>query len=187
MFDYFKSKGDMYESLISYVYQQLSWASDRDIEVLSNQKIKGKSGQEHQIDVYYEFQQNGVIHKVIIECKNHEKKVEKGMIQSFKAVLDDIGNATGIFASFNGFQSGAREFAKYYDIELVEGHEMPMLAKVLSKRIAVLLPGDKVIGQPFWTLMEIQNNSITGTYSCIKENTIGLLYHKSSFRSSRET
>ncbi len=55
---------------------------------------KGKNDTEWIIQIrFYEFQQNGVIHKVIIECKNHQRKIEKGMIQSFKGVLDDVGNA----------------------------------------------------------------------------------------------
>lgn len=178
MFKQFKNKADRFESLIQYVYQQLSWSSDREIEVLRNQKIIGKSGQEHQIDVYYEFQQNGVIHKVIIECKNHQRKIEKGMIQSFKGVLDDVGNATGIFASTNGFQSGAIEYAKYYDIELVTGREMPMLAKLAAMKIAIMLPDEKVIGQPFWTIMECMDGKVTGTYACVRKKTIALFMSK---------
>ena len=178
MFKGFKNKGDKYESLIRYVYEQLSWASDRDIEVLRNQRIKGKSKQEHQIDVYYEFEQNGVTHKVIIECKNHKRRIDKGMIQSFKGVLDDIGNATGIFASANGFQKGAKKYAQYYDIELIEGNELPMLGKVLATKVGFMLPDENVVGQPFWTLMEVQNGSITGTYQCVGKNVIGLFMSK---------
>lgn len=100
------------------------------------------------------------------------------MIQSFKGVLDDVGNATGIFASTNGFQSGAIEYARYYDIELVTGREVPMLAKLSAMKIAVLLPDEKVIGQPFWTLMEDIDGVITGTYMCVQKNTIVLFISK---------
>lgn len=178
MFKGFRNKGDKYESLIQYVYQQLSWANDREIEVKRNQKLKGKSGNEHQIDVYYEFEQNGIKHKVIIECKNHKRKVDKGMVQSFKSVLDDIGNATGVFASYKGFQSGAERFAQYHDIELVSGSELPMLAKTISKSLEVLLPDKNVVGQPFWTIMEEIDGRNTGTYLTITENTIGLFISK---------
>ncbi|WP_373598708.1 restriction endonuclease [Paraclostridium bifermentans] len=173
-----KNTGKQYEELVRYVYEQLSNFSGKNIKVERNVKIVGKSGTTHQIDVYYQFEMNGITHRVIIECKDHNKRVEKSMIQSFKGVIDDIGNCTGIFASRNGFQSGAKEYAKYYDIELISGGETPLLAKVLDKKIGILLPDKNIIGQPFWTIMKSENNDITGSYILIAENTIGLFISK---------
>lgn len=174
----FKNTGKQYEELIKYVYEQLSYFSGKDIEVQRNVKLKGKSGVLHQIDVYYEFEMNAIIHRVVIECKDHKQKVEKGMIQSFKAVIDDLGNCTGIFASRNGFQSGAVEYAKHYDIELITGGEFPLLGKVVAKKLEVILPKENVIGQPFWTIMQQENGKITGTYMCVSNKTIGLFISK---------
>ena len=174
----FFKKGKQYEDLIRYVYEQLSWMNNKNIKVERNVIITGKSGVKHQIDVYYQFELNNITHKVIIECKNHKGKVNKGMVQSFKSVINDIGNCTGIFASRNGFQSGAIDFAKFNDIELVSGSEYPLLAKVLSKKIAVLLPSEEVIGQPFWTIMETNDEGVTGTYITIDKNTLGLFLSK---------
>lgn len=169
-----KNTGKHYEELVEYVYKKISEFSRTPIKVERNIKKKGKSGLEHQIDVYYEFELNDITHKVIIECKDHKEKVEKSLVQAFKGVLDDIGNCTGIFVSRNGFQSGAIEYSKYYDIELVSGGELPLLSKVAIKSIGILLPDKSVMGEPFWTIMEVNNGKVTGTYICVEEKTIGL-------------
>lgn len=174
----FFKKGEQYEDLLRYVYQQLSWLNDKKVKVERNVFIIGKSGVKHQIDVYYEFEFNDIKHKVIIECKNHKRKVDKSMIQSFKAVVDEIGNCTGIFASSSGFQSGAIEYAKFSNIELVTGGQLPLLSKVIAKRLQILLPNKDVIGQPFWTIMEERDNTVTGTYITIDKNTLGLFMSK---------
>lgn len=169
-----KNTGKHYEKLVEYVYKKISEHSRTPIKVERNLKIKGKSGLEHQIDVYYEFELNDITHKVIIECKDYKDKVEKSLVQAFKGVLVDIGNCTGIFVSRNGFQSGAIEYAKYYDIELVSGGELPLLSKVASKSIGILLPDKSVMGEPFWTIMEADDGKVTGTYICVEDKTIGL-------------
>jgi hypothetical protein len=173
-----KNTGKQYENLLIYVYEQLSYFSGKDIKVERNVKLKGKSGVVHQIDVYYQFEMNGIMHKVVIECKDHKQKVEKSMIQSFKGVLDDLGNCVGIFASRNGFQSGAIEFAKHYDIELITGGELPLLSKVIAKKVATVLPNQSIVGQPFWTIMEEVEGKVTGTYICVSDKTIGLFMSK---------
>ena len=93
-------KGDEYESLIQYLYQTLS--EDSGIQVFSKYKIKGKSKVEHEIDVYYEFLKNDVIHRVIIECKDWNTKVVKEKIEALKAKIDDIPNSVGIIVSKKG-------------------------------------------------------------------------------------
>ncbi|MDF2883799.1 MAG: hypothetical protein K0R54_4363 [Clostridiaceae bacterium] len=173
-----RNDGKEYESLIKYVYDELSSYSKNDIKVERNIKLVGKSGCEHQIDVYYEFLVNGITHKVVIECKDHKKKVEKMLIQAFESTLNDIGGCNGIFASRNGFQKGALDYAKFARIELVSGGELPLLSRVLIRKIEEFLPDEKVIGQPFWTIMEEDDGRLTGIYNLISENTIGLFTSK---------
>ncbi len=83
----FKSKGDRLESLVQYVYQVLSNSSNQKIEVINKHDIIGKSGVKHNIDVYYQFNLNGITHKVIFECKNWKKKISKKKVLAFKSIL----------------------------------------------------------------------------------------------------
>ncbi len=83
-------------------------------------KLKGKSGCEHQIDVYWEYEIADNKHKVAIECKNYKSSIPKGKVQEFQGVLADLNNVNGIMVSSKGFQSGAKKYAKEYGISLKE-------------------------------------------------------------------
>ena len=89
------------------------------IAVQHNVKIKGRSGAVHQIDVYWEFKLAGVKYKTCIECKHFNRRVTKGYVAAFLTVIDDIGNATGIFATTVGYQKGAKTLAAAKDVRLL--------------------------------------------------------------------
>jgi hypothetical protein len=108
-----------YELLVKSVYQAiLRQEGVENIEVLHDQKIKGKSGVSHQIDVLWRFLRAGIEHLVIVECKNYGKSVELGDVRNFHGVVEDIKGAQGVMVSKVGFQSGATDFAKHYGIGL---------------------------------------------------------------------
>ena len=88
--------------------------------VQHNVKLKGRSGCEHQIDVYWEYEIAGNKHRVAIECKNYNSQVEVGNVRDFKGVLDDLNNVNGIMVSAQGYQSGAKRYAEEYGISLKE-------------------------------------------------------------------
>ena len=89
-------------------------------KVQHNVKLRGKSGCEHQIDVYWEYEIAGSLHRVAIECKNYNSPVEIGNVRDFKGVLDDLNNVNGIMVSAQGYQSGAKKYAEQYGILLKE-------------------------------------------------------------------
>lgn len=161
----FKNKGDRLESLIQYVYQVLSNYSGQKIEVKNKQNIMGKMGVPHNIDVYYQFDLNGITHRVLFECKNWNTRVSKEKIFAFKTILDDIPNSVGVFVSTKGFQSGAEQSENYYGIELISGSESSLLAIAVKKNLQIVLPDEDVVGAPFYCLMEINDDKkTTGTY-----------------------
>jgi hypothetical protein len=108
-----------YELIVKSIYEQiLKRDGVTNIEVKHNQSIKGKSGVSHQIDVMWRFKQASVEHVVVVECKNFSSTVELGDVRSFKSVLDDLGIARGLMVTKVGYQSGAKDFAKYNGIDL---------------------------------------------------------------------
>lgn len=88
--------------------------------VQHNVKLKGKSGFEHQVDVLWEYEKDGEVHRVAIECKNYNQKIPIGRVRDFFGVLYDIGNIKGIMACKEGYQDGAKKFADFYGISLKE-------------------------------------------------------------------
>lgn len=110
-----------YEQFTRYVYQQLvNMDVARETKVLHNVKLEGRSGQKHQIDVYWEHMIAGNKHRVAIECKNYSKPVSKDKVCAFKGVLDDLNGVNGIMVTKVGYQKGAKEYAKEYGISLKE-------------------------------------------------------------------
>ena len=80
-----------YELFTREIYQQLVDADTvKATKVQHNVKLEGKSGQKHQIDVYWEYEIAGVTHKVAIECKNYSKPIAIGKVRDFYGVLSDL-------------------------------------------------------------------------------------------------
>ena len=110
-----------YEKFTQEVYQKLVNADVvKTTEVKHDIKLTGKSGQEHQIDVYWEYEIAGVKHKVAIECKNYNRTVPIGKVRDFFGVLYDLNNVAGIMVTKIGYQEGAKKYASYYGINLME-------------------------------------------------------------------
>ena len=110
-----------YEKFAQEVYQELVNADVvKTVEVKHNIKLIGNSGQEHQIDVYWEYEIAGVKHKVAIECKNYNSTVPVGKVRDFYGVLSDLNNVAGIMVTKVGYQEGAKKFASHYGINLME-------------------------------------------------------------------
>lgn len=110
-----------YEKFAQEIYQGLlNEESIKAIQVQHNVKLRGKSGQLHQVDVYWEYELAGVNYKVAIECKNYNKPVSVGKVRDFYGVLSDLNNVNGIMVTKVGYQKGAKEFAAHYGINLKE-------------------------------------------------------------------
>lgn len=127
--------GTKYELLAQQVYQILlnyEWPG-KNICVQHDIKITGSSGQEHQIDVFWEYELAGVKSKVAIECKDYSKPLAIGKVRDFYGVLADLKDVKGIMIASNGFQKGAKEYAKSWGINLKElsvSNEVPVIAEI---------------------------------------------------------
>ncbi|MGA7619997.1 restriction endonuclease [Candidatus Binatus sp.] len=115
------AKGTDYELFVQGVYETVLKAEGvENVSVEHNIKLQGKSGCEHQIDVYWEFKLAGQVYRTAIECKAYNKEVDIGRIRDFYGVLADVANLNGIFATLVGYQSGAKQYARHYGIALKE-------------------------------------------------------------------
>lgn len=167
--------GKFLESYVQFVYQKLLEFLDEGASVSTNLLIQGKSGVKHEFDVYYEFQHLNIKHRIAIECKEWNTPVTKGEVGEFVAKLNDLNNISGVMVAKSGYQSGASQFAEANGIQLMEEKDLPSFTDIIAGVVKkAFLPDKKVKGDPFWTLMEIQNGETTGTYYALadKEKTI---------------
>lgn len=108
-----------YELLTQKIYRAILESEGvENIAVQHDVKIKGKSGVEHQIDVFWEYRYAGVNHKVLIECKYYTKPVSLLHARNMLGLLSDIPNSQGLLLSTQGFQSGVIDFCNHYEINL---------------------------------------------------------------------
>ena len=116
--------GAEYEKFVQSVYQAILSAEGIDtVDVRHNINLKGNSGCEHQIDVFWEFRLAGQFYRTAIECKSFNTSVNVGRVRDFYGVLVDIPGLIGVFATQIGYQRGAKLFADHYGISLKEVRE----------------------------------------------------------------
>lgn len=157
--------GKELEEYVRRTYEFLLNMKDEDLIVQKDITLKGKSGATHQIDVYYEFIFGERKHRVAIECKDYSAPVDKGRVQEFALKLQDIGGISGEMISANGYQSGARQIAAHYDINLKTTDDLPSTPRLFAMRLeSVALPDETYKAEPFWVIMAQVNGKVTGSY-----------------------
>ena len=114
--EYEKFTQEIYNEILKNLYV-------KNIEVKHNVKLTGKSGQKHQIDVYWEYQYDNTTFKIAIECKNYNHTVSIGKVRDFFGVLYDLEDVKGIMVTKKGYQEGAKKFGEHYGIDLMELRE----------------------------------------------------------------
>ncbi len=118
------NEGAEYEKFTQEIYNEiLKKQSVKNIEVMHNVKLIGKSGQKHQIDVYWEYQYDNTIFKIAIECKNYNHTVSICKVRDFFGVLYDLEEVKGIMVTKKGYQEGAKKYGEFYGIDLMELRE----------------------------------------------------------------
>lgn len=121
-----KNAGKELEDFVHQVYLiMLSNEHLKNVKIEKNHIEIGRSGAKYEFDVFYEIKIAGLTHKVGIECKNHNRKITKEVIQGFKSKLDDCVNVTGLMISTIGYQEGAKALGRYYGIELITIDDLP--------------------------------------------------------------
>jgi len=164
-----------YEDHVRNVYQRLLDLERESAIVARDVIIRGRHGQEHQVDVYYEFESAGLRHRVAIECKDHKRPIDKGRVQAFTAVVFDCPGLRGIMVASNGYQSGAKRFAKDNGIIAITADNLPSIGELIGDKLeSAVFPSEDDVGQPFWTLFW---NSTYEPYATKNENgTYGVLF-----------
>ena len=102
------NEGAEYEKFTQEIYNEiLKNQSVKNIDVKHNVKLVGKSGQRHQIDVYWEYQYDNTTFKIAIECKNYNHTVSIGKVRGFFGALYDLEDVKGIMVTNKGYQEEA--------------------------------------------------------------------------------
>lgn len=151
------------EDHVQRVYQRLLALEGEEVLVARDASIRGKTGLDHQIDVYYEFELTGLRHRVAIECKNITRPLDKDRVGAFVAKISDCPGVRGCIVAAHGYQSGAKKFAEDNGITALTFDDLPSLGKLLGMELElVVIPKETTIGQPFWTVYELETGAPAG-------------------------
>lgn len=139
-------------------------------KLLKNIKIKGKNI-ESQIDIYIEF----------VQMNNLERTVIK-TIDKITVTVDDVWQFDNILKDLKFFSKGvlyynskidekALELAKNKHIQVIYFDVVEETRKNVIYSLNQILPNQEVIGDPFWTLMKIdeKTKNNTGNYYTIED------------------
>ncbi|WP_323932064.1 restriction endonuclease [Aeromonas hydrophila] len=153
------------EKHVQRIYSFLLNMKDEGIVVGQDVQIIDKYGRLHQVDVYYQFEKAGITHKVAIECKDHGRPIDNGQVAKFFGKLTNAGNIIKVMVSRFGYQKLAKEIAEDNDVILLTVDDLPKLNELLAARLkSVALPDETTVGEPFWTIMEKRDGSVTGSF-----------------------
>ena len=89
------------------------------------------------VDVLAEETHDGIVHRIICECKNWRTNIPREVVHAFRTVVSEAGANRGYIISRVGFQTGAQYAAQSTNVELVTFAEFQELyfSKWYNKRL----------------------------------------------------
>lgn len=110
-----------YEKVVKEIYQALGRAKGVVIECWGGAcRVKGVSGQSHQIDVLTKHSDGIHEYRTAISCKYWNRKVGLPNVRDWAQVIDDTKLNKGVIVSKQGFTGPAKKYAAAMNIGLVE-------------------------------------------------------------------
>lgn len=114
-----KNTGKAYEELVYNLYKSLEPNAD----VRINDKILGESEIYRQIDVSIRTKVADHDLLIIIQAKDHKKRVDIKILGEFASVIRDVGASKGILISSSGFAKTIEKAAKKHKIDLCSAYD----------------------------------------------------------------
>ena len=98
-----------YEILVQNIHRSIMLNEGMsNVEVQHDVKIEGRSGDKHQVDVFWSFTLAGITYRTAVECRKYKSPISVGRIRDFAVVLDHIGNINEIMVTTRGYQIRGR-------------------------------------------------------------------------------
>lgn len=155
--------------LIDLVYSLYDYRINRENlinpKIYKNIRVKGKNI-EHKIDIYIEFVQMNNLEKTVIKIIDN-KIVKAEDVWQFDNLLKDLGYfPKGVLYFNDKIDEEALNIANDKQIQTIFFDVMEETRTNVLKSISEVLPDENVIGDPFWTLMQIdeRTKNNTGNY-----------------------
>lgn len=148
-------------------------------KIIENLKIHGKL-KEHTVDIYFEFIQMNNLERTIIKIIEGTEVTEKDMWEFAYTLKDLHFFAKGILYYDDRISDKAKKVAELSNIDLKRFDFLDEVRKSALSAIKIVLPDENVIGDPFWSVMETEQNSgkNTGNYDMNNDSILLFLSKK---------
>jgi hypothetical protein len=115
----------------------------RGYRATQNVRMVGRSGAEHQIDVFAEFDLPLQTVRLVVEAKAHESPIDKDVLLKLIQIVDDLGADRGVLATTSYFTPGALKMAAGHNVDLWDrDHVLRLLGEsALASLGEVGIPG----------------------------------------------
>jgi hypothetical protein len=87
-------------------------------KITDKQKIKGKSGEEWEMEIMASDSESGK--PILLECKCWAKPIPRDVIVSLAYKIKDVGGERGFIITTIGLQKGAKKIAELENIEIIK-------------------------------------------------------------------
>ncbi|SFE03679.1 hypothetical protein SAMN02910327_00175 [Peptostreptococcaceae bacterium pGA-8] len=134
-------------------------------KLFKNIRVQGKNI-EHKIDIYIEFVQMNNLERTVIKIIDN-KIVKDEDVWQFDNLLKDLGYfPKGVLYYNDKIDEKALNIANDKHIQAIYFDIMEEIRTNVLQSISKVLPDENVIGDPFWTLMQIdeRTKNNTGNY-----------------------
>lgn len=159
------------EQVISMLETRLKNDGVYRLQIIKDLRIQGKYGN-HKIDVFFQFIQMNNLEKNVVKIVEN-RAVTNSDIWEFHTILDDLNYfAKGIIYSNSEIPIEVKNEAERAGIELIKFDLNNEINKFVGQMVLQMVPDENVIGDPFWTLMEVQDGHNTGNYFSFNDGIV---------------
>lgn len=134
----------------------------------------------HTVDIYFEFVQMNNLERTVIKIVEGTEVTEKDMWEFVNILKDLHFFAKGILYYDDRASSEAKKVAELTNIELKKFDVLNEIQKSAMGALKIMLPDGSTVGDPFWVVMDILQDSgeNTGNYKMVDDSILLFLSKK---------
>ena len=120
------TKGVGFEKFIAELFRKAGYIAEHNVI------LTGKSGVKHQVDLLVTYRTPIMDFRVLVECKNWDKLVNKDIVMKVYNELQDLGLDKGVIVTQSYATPDATVFAKSVGIEIIDAAKLNELITTLG-------------------------------------------------------
>ncbi len=120
------TKGVGFEKFMAELFRKAGYIVEHNVV------LTGRSGVKHQIDLLVTYKTPIMDFRVLVECKNWDKPVNKDVVMKVYNEVQDLGLDKGVIVTQSYATPDATIFAKSVGIEIIDGARLNELTKTLG-------------------------------------------------------